>query len=137
MGPIMLCWLPGADPATRDVGERLVKRVLDLYGRYVSEPQRRKATIAICELAGLEVAVVFHVSQHTADRIAGRLRKAGVAATGTSGDDHAEMVLHQREPGVQVMGISNKGGPCSACETYFGNDPNGFANVYWDSTAWV
>lgn len=133
----MLDWLPGADPATRDEGNRLVKRVLDLYGRYLSESQRRKVTIALCEIADLEVAVVYHVNQSTADRIAGRLRKAGVAATGTSGDDHAEMVLHRQESVVKVIAITNKAGPCGACEIYFGNTLDGFSNVYWDNTTWV
>jgi len=133
----MLDWLPGADPATRDKGDRLVKRVLELYGRYASEHQRKKVTIALCEIADLEVAVVYHVNQSTADRIAGRLRKAGVAATGTSGDDHAEMVLHRRELAVQVIAITNKYGPCDACEVYFGNTPDGFTNVYWDNTTWI
>jgi hypothetical protein len=27
----MLCWLPGADPATRADGDRLSKRALDLF----------------------------------------------------------------------------------------------------------
>jgi hypothetical protein len=132
----MLQWLPGADPATRDEGERTVKRALELYGTCLSESQRKHATIALAESGGLEVAVVFHRNQRTADRIAARLRKAGVAATG-SASCHAEIALFEKEPGITVIGISNARGPCPACKQYFGNLPNGFANVYWDDSRWI
>ncbi|MBI3821542.1 MAG: hypothetical protein HY289_02560 [Planctomycetes bacterium] len=133
----MLDWLPGADPATRADGERLVRRALELFENYVTVPQRRRVTIAVCEIDGLEVAIVYHRNQKSADRIAGKLRKAGVAATGTSRHDHAEVVLFENEPAVNVIGISNIDGPCPACEKYFGNTPAGFANVYWDNDKWV
>lgn len=133
----MLCWLPGADPSTKAEGDALVRRVIALAAKHVAISQQQFVTIALCEIDGAEVAVVYHVDRKKADRIAGKLRKAGVAASSTSGDDHAEMVLHQREPKVKVIGISNSGGSCPACEKYFGNTPDGFANVYWDSTAWL
>jgi hypothetical protein len=98
---------------------------------------RRRVTIAMAEAAGVEVAVVYHSNQKTAERLAGRLRKVGVAATATSGNDHAEVVLHRREPTVQAIGISNPTGPCPACKTYFGNTQDGFANLYWDNDAWI
>ena len=133
----MLRWLPGADLATRDEGERFTARAMDLYKKHVVGAMRRKVTIAVSVVAGMEVAVVYHVVLKTAERLAGRLRKAGVAATATSGDDHAEVELHKREPAVQAIGISNPGGPCNACGAYFGSTPTGFANVYWDSDGWI
>ena len=133
----MLQWLPGADPATRTEGDQFVKRALNMFAKHVGVGQRDYVTIAITEVHGIEVAVVYHIDPKKADRIAGRMRKAGVAASSTSGKDHAETALHQREPTVRVIGISNPGGPCPACESYFENTPDGFANVYWDSTGWV
>ncbi len=133
----MLRWLPGADPATEADGRMLTARAVELYEAHVSEPQRVRVTIAVGNLDGILVAVVYHPRLRTAERIAGRLRKVGVAATATSGDDHAETVLYQREPGVNAIGISNSGGPCPACRAYFGNVPSGFANVYWDDDAWL
>ncbi len=133
----MLRSLPGADPAKEADGDKLVKRALELFKNHVTIAQRKWVTIAVAIIADVEVAVVYHRHQHTADRIAGRLRKLGVAATGTSGNDHAEVVLHQREPGVPVMGISNPKGPCPACKAYFGNLPSGFGDVYWDTQSWI
>ena len=72
-----------------------------------------------------------------AERLAGRLRKVGIVATATSGSVHAEIALYEREPGAKAIGISNPKGPCPACKTYFGNTPNGFANVYWDTEGWI
>lgn len=133
----MLQWLPGADPATRKDGERLVERALELFKAHLSTFVLRKVTIAFAEVGGTKTAVVFHPKQKTAERLAGRLRKAGVAATGTSGDLHAEIALFEREPKVNAIGISNPKGPCSACQRYFANSPSGFANVYWDKDGWV
>ena len=133
----MLKWLPLADPATRSDGERLVKRALELYKDYVSRLQRDYVTIAVGEVNEIEVAVVFHTDPKTAERIAGRLRKAGISATSTSGNDHAETMLHEREPEALVIAISNADGPCSACKKYFGEAVDGFANLYWGSGEWI
>ena len=65
------------DPATEVDGKRLTKRALELYKNRVSKGARRRVTIAVSEVDGLEVAVVYHPNQQTADRIAGRLRKMG------------------------------------------------------------
>lgn len=133
----MLKALPGADKAAEADGQRFVNRALELYRLHVTPNQRRFVTIAVSESDGLEVAVVYHIKQQTADRIAGVLRKAGVAATGTSGDEHAEKVLHEKEANLIAIGISNIGGPCPACEQYFDETPTGFANVYWDNRTWI
>jgi hypothetical protein len=133
----MLDWLPGADPATRTDGERLVRRALELFDDHLSTFVMGSVTIAIGEIEGLEVAVVYHPKLQKAERLAGKLRKAGVSATGSSGDEHAEIALYQREPRLTVIGLSNPKGPCPACKTYFGNTPTGFANVYWDTEGWV
>jgi hypothetical protein len=133
----MLRSLPGADPGTAADGERLVKRALELFKDHLSTSTMRNVTIAVGEVAGLQVAVVYHPIQQKAERLAGKLRKGGVAATATSGDDHAEVALYQREPNVPVIGLSNPKGPCPACRKFFGNTPNGFANVYWDTDGWI
>ena len=133
----MLRWLPGAFESTRVDGDRFVRRALEFFEKYVSVTQRRGVTIAVSEVDGLEVAMVYHRDLKTAERIAGKLRKVGVAAKGTSGDQHAEIALFEAEPGISAIGISNINGPCPACERYFGETPSGFANVYWDDDTWI
>jgi hypothetical protein len=133
----MLQWLPGADFATRDEGARLVAKALGFYQKHVTVPQREFVTIAVGDVDGTVIAVVYHVKRVPADRIAGRMRKAGLVASSTSGDEHAETVLHGREPTVRAVGISNSRGPCPRCKQYFGETIDGFANVYWDSSAWI
>jgi hypothetical protein len=133
----MLRALPGADPATEADGKTLTVRAVDLYESQVSETQRKFVTIAVGAVDNMLVAVVYHPKLRTAERMAGRLREVGLAATATSGTDHAEAVLYQREAGITAIGISNASGPCPACRAFFANVPSGFAHVYWDDEAWL
>jgi hypothetical protein len=126
----MLRSLPGADPGTETDGKRLVTLALELFKAHLSTSMMNNVTIAVCEVDGLEVAVVYHPNQQKAERLAGKIRKGGVAATATSGDEHAEVALYKREPGIRVIGLSNPKGACPACKRFFGETSDGFANVY-------
>jgi hypothetical protein len=132
----MLCWLPNADPATRTEGGEFTARAVELYANHVPKTQRGNVTIAVSRIdykgTQIEVAMVWHPDLRTADRIAGRLRKAGVDARGTTGDLHAEVALDQVAPG-RTIGLSNPKGPCFACRRHFGSS----APVYWDDEAWI
>lgn len=133
----MLRSLPGADPAIERDGLCLVKRVLELFHQCVPKAQRNRVTIALGQVDNVELAVVYHTDLKKADRIAGKLNKIGVAANGTSGEDHAEMALYCQNPSVRAIGISNPYGPCPGCQRFFENTPYSFANLYWDSEGWV
>jgi hypothetical protein len=133
----MLRSLPGADPETEAEGQRLVKVALELFKAHLSTSMMNSVTIAVCEAEGLKVAVVYHPNQQKAERLAGMVRKGGVAATATSRNEHAEVALYKREPATRVIGLSNPKGPCPACKRFFGETPTGFANVYWDTDGWI
>src|SRR5262249_42231000 len=116
-----------ANPATRDLGNQLSSRAQELWDTLLPQEKKWGATVAVTHVDGVEVVVLYankgngqhQLTQGEINAFKNGVRAQGGAVHHTSGDVHAEQLLHSREPAAPAIGVSNKKGPCDRCGEYF------------------
>jgi hypothetical protein len=127
----------GADPNLASTGEAYRDRAVQLRNTIPLFQGRGGTTVAVSSVGGQEVVVLYANIGNSGDLLRNqaaldfqaRVTTAGGRFYRVADSDHAESSLHTLYPNVNVIGISNTGGPCSICTNYFTTVK--FFNIWW------